>query len=135
MRKAAFAIIALLACIYSCSPRLSPDHSWGERKWVLFEIKGNPVQLSGTDKDAHLVFFAADKRYGGSGGCNRINGVYFINKNNKLNFGETASTKMLCPDQAFENNFLTALKTIDNYTLEDNIMSLKHGKDVVMKLR
>lgn len=134
MRKA-FPLFALLLSFFSCSPKLSPDHSWGERKWVLFEIKGTPVQLSGTDKDAHLVFFAADKRYGGSGGCNRINGIYEINNNNKLSFGETASTKMLCSDQAFENNFISALRTINNYVIEDGIMSLKNGKETVMKLR
>ena len=134
MRKALIYSFVLIA-FYSCSPKLSPDSAWGERKWVLFEIKGAPVQLSGTDRDAHLTFFAADKRYGGSGGCNRINGVYQINNKNKLTFGETASTKMLCPDQDFETSFLTTLKTVDNYSVENGIMLLKRGREIVMKLR
>lgn len=134
MRKT-IPLFALLLFAYSCSHKLSPDHNWGDRKWVLFEIKGNPVQLSGTDKDAHLVFFAADKRYGGSGGCNRINGIYEINNKNKLSFGETASTRMLCSDQAFENSFIAALSTVNSYEITNGIMTLKNGKEVVMRLR
>jgi heat shock protein HslJ len=134
MRKFPAYLLVLLT-FYSCSPKLSPDNKWGERKWVLIEMKGAPVQLSGTDRDAHLTFFAADKRYGGSGGCNRINGVYQINNKSKLIFGETASTKMLCADQAFETSFLNTLKTVDNYSIENNIMLLRKGREIVLKLR
>jgi heat shock protein HslJ len=126
-------MICLLA--FSCSPKLTPDHSWGNRKWVLMELSGFPVQVSGTEKDASLVFNAAEKKFYGSGGCNRINGIYTITGKGAMSLGNTASTMMNCVDQAFEDRFIAALKTVNGYSVEDNILLLKSRKNVVMRLR
>jgi heat shock protein HslJ len=99
------------------------------------ELSGFPVQVSGTEKDASLAFNAAEKRFYGSGGCNRINGIYTISSKGALSFGNAASTMMNCVDQAFEDRFLAALKTINGYAVENNILLLKSGQNVVMRLR
>jgi heat shock protein HslJ len=127
--------LATLGMIFStCGPKPTADHNWKDKKWVLIELQGNPVQVSGTDKDAHLVFSAADKRYSGTGGCNRIMGTYTIDNKNHLSFGNSAGTKMACPDLAFETKFLEALVTVDNYSMEGSSMLLKKGKEKIMKL-
>ncbi len=134
MKIAVIASVGLLAAFASCSPALAPDAAWDGKKWVLYEINGTPVQLSGTNKDAHIVFASSDKKINGSGGCNRINGPYEIGKT-KLVFGEIAGTKMLCNDQAFENNFLTVLKTVNKYSVEDGVLLLKKNKNTVLRFR
>lgn len=91
-----------------------------------------PVQLSGSNKDAHLNFIPRDKRYNGSGGCNRISGNYDIRSNNRISFGEPTGTRMSCNDQAFEDNFLSLLKRVDRFTIENDMMVLKDGNRVLL---
>jgi heat shock protein HslJ len=125
----------MVVLFFACSPRLTPDSSWGDKRWVLVEIKGVPVQLSGTEKDANLQFNAKEKRFNGSGGCNRLNGTYTISNKGKISFGNAASTMMNCVDQAFEDMFIATLKTVDGYSVENDILLLKSGNTVVMRLR
>ena len=125
----------LLATLFSCSPKLSPDKDWSKKRWVLIEVKGVPVQLSGTNRDAHIEFNTAEKRITGSGGCNRLNGSYKLGKKNAISFGDPATTKMLCADQAFEDLFLANLKLVDNQNEAGNLMLLKRGNEVVLKLQ
>lgn len=128
-------IFTLLVVLVSCSPRLSPDHNWDQKRWTLYELKSVPVQLSGTEKDANLMFAPSQKKVNGTGGCNRLNGSYELKKNGGIRFLNVASTKMSCIDQAFENRFLEALNAVDGYAVENNVMLLKTGKEVVMRLR
>ncbi len=131
-----FICIASAGLIFSlCNPKLTPDHNWKDKKWGLIELQGVPVQVSNTDKDAHLVLSATDKRYSGTGGCNRIMGTYTIDNKNRISFGDAAGTKMSCPDLAFETRFLESLKTVDNYSMDGNSLLLKKGKETVMKLQ
>lgn len=128
-------IVGCFASLFACSPKLQTDADWKNKKWVLWELRGVPVQTSGTDKDAHIQFSASDKKYSGSGGCNRMNGSYTLGKKGKLSFAEPALTRMACPDMAFESSFLQTLKEIDRYTVLDNKLHLMKGNEVLMKLR
>ena len=130
--KYIFAIIGLVFSLASCSPKLSPDSGWNDRRWVLHEVNNVPVQLSGTNRDAHLNFIPRDKRYIGSGGCNRISGNYNIRSNNRISFSEPTGTRMSCNDQAFEDNFFALLKRVDRYTIENDMMLLKDGNRVLL---
>jgi heat shock protein HslJ len=119
--------------ISSCSPKLSPDHNWAGQKWVLTEVSGVPVQLSGTDKDAHLVFSPKDRRYSGSGGCNRIMGGYAIDQGNKIRFENPAGTLMACPDIKFESKFIEVLSSVEKYGVSDKEMVFSKGNTIVLK--
>jgi heat shock protein HslJ len=134
MKRIIFPTLTLLVVI-SCSPKLSPDHDWNARQWVLTEIKGVPVQLSGTGRDAHLEFNTAEKKYSGSAGCNRIAGSYSLEKKNAISFSDPVTTRMSCPDLAFEDLFLATLKTVNRQSEEGNQLILKKGNDVVLKLQ
>jgi len=72
-------------------------------------IKGVPVQLSGTRRDAYLTFMPGEKRFSGNAGCNTINGNYQIEKT-RIHFSEIISTKMSCPDIGFETAFLQTMR-------------------------
>lgn len=134
MKKLSILSVLLLAII-SCSPKLAPDHNWDMKRWTLYELKTVPVQLSGTEKDANLLFVPSQKQFNGTGGCNRISGNYEIAKRGSIKFSNVVSTKMLCTDQRFEDRFLEVLNEVDGYEVENNRMLLKKGKEIVMRLR
>lgn len=129
-------LIALLLLLpfLSCSPKLSPDHSWGNQRWILVEMKEVPVQLSGTNRDAYLQFTPGDKHFSGNGGCNHISGNYTLEKKNEISFGDVISTKMSCPDLAFEESFISTLGKVTRFTMNGNQILLKRGNEVLLIL-
>ena len=127
-----FILFTVVACL-NCSPRLSPDSNWGYRRWVLTEMKGVPVQLSGGRRDAYINFEPVEKKFTGNGGCNQINGNYSLDKNN-IHFTEVVSTKMSCEDIAFENTFLSILSSIDRFEQRGDDLLLKRKREVVLRL-
>ena len=127
-----FALITI-ATFISCSPKLSPDHSWGRDRWVVTEMKKVPVQLSGGRRDAYINFDPNGKKFSGNGGCNQISGNYSLDKKN-IHFTEVISTKMSCEDIAFENSFLSLLNTVDRYEVRGNDLLLKRKREVLLVL-
>jgi heat shock protein HslJ len=134
MKKTIFLFVITAIAGFSCSPRLSPDSYWGEQRWVLVELKEVPVQQSGSRKDAFIEFSPSEKKFAGNGGCNRISGNYTLEKKSRIRFGEVISTKMSCTDIAFENTFLATLAKVDRFKMDGNILLLKDGNDILMKL-
>lgn len=126
-------LIVILAA--ACSPKISPDAPLMGNRWVLVEMNGVPVQVSGSDKDAHLVFNTSEKRYSGSSGCNRMMGTYDMKSNGEVKFSPPAGTMMSCVDQAFENAFMKFFATVNRYEINNNELYLKQDKNVVMKLK
>lgn len=128
-------IIALVVSAgISCSPKLAPDSYWGDHRWVLTEMKGVPVQLSGTRKDAFIEFSPQEKQFTGNGGCNRISGQYALEKKDRIKLENVISTKMSCNDIAFETSFLSLLNEVDRFKMEENnTLLLKDGNDVILK--
>jgi len=129
--KYLFIVFTLVACL-DCTPKLSPDSNWTGRRWVLTELRGVPVQLSGGRRDAYINFEAAEKRFTGNGGCNQVSGNYSLDKKN-IHFGEVISTKMSCEDIQFENTFISTLNSIDHYEQRGNDLLLKKKKDVLLR--
>ena len=121
-----------MVCI-SCSPKLSPDAGWTRQRWVVTEMKGIPVQLSGGRRDAFINFNTSEKRFTGNGGCNQINGIYTIDKK-EIHFSEVISTKMSCEDIAFENTFLDLLQKVDRFEQQNDQLLLKRKKETLLVL-
>ena len=132
MKYLVFLVIAISA--YCCSPKLSPDATWGNQNWVVVELKGVPVQQSGGRRDAHLAFDIVQKRFTGNGGCNQINGGYTLDKD-EIHFTDVVSTKMSCNDIEFENTFLATLSSVDNYEARGSDLLLKKKKETMLVLR
>jgi len=129
--KYLFTLLVFVGSV-SCNHKLSPDASWSGRRWVLTEMKGVPVQLSGGRRDAYINFDPIAKTFSGNGGCNQINGSYTLEKKN-IHFGEVMSTKMSCEDIQFENTFLSILNTIEHYEQNGNDLVFKKKKDVLLR--
>ena len=127
-------ILIMAVTGFACSPKLSPDAAWGRQRWVLVEMKGVPVQQSGSRKDAFINFEVDQKRFRGNGGCNQLNGNYSVDKND-IQFSEVISTKMSCDDIDFENTFLSVLGSINRYEVKGNDLPLKRKREVLLVLR
>lgn len=117
----------------ACSPKLSSSSPLFGSRWVLQTLSGVPVQTSGSDKDAHLQFERDGNRVSGTGGCNRVMGSFEADGKKKMQFSPLASTKMACPDLAFEEKFLEELNKTKFYTFaQDGTLQLKDGKGNVL---
>ncbi len=125
--------ILALAVIVSCSPRLSADTGWSRQRWVVTQMKGIPVQLSGSRRDAFINFNINEKKFSGNGGCNQINGNYILDKK-EIKFENVISTKMSCEDIAFENTFLDLLSKVDRFEQKGDDLHLKRKREVLLVL-
>ena len=128
-----FILSMIIVAGLGCSPKLSPDANWGRQRWVVTEMKGVPVQLSGGRRDAFIEFRINEKRFAGNGGCNQINGNYSVDKNN-IHFSEVISTKMSCEDIAFENTFLDLLNKVDRFEQKEDRLLLKRKRETLLIL-
>lgn len=129
-----FLIVLVALFMLDCSSKLAPDAYWGRNRWVVVEMKGVPVQLSGGRNDAYITFNVTDKKFNGNGGCNQINGNYSVDKKD-LKFSEIITTRMSCPDIAFENALLELFGKVDGYEVKNDDLVLKDDKDKVLVLR
>ena len=120
--------------IYSCSPRLAADKYWSGRRYTLVEMKGLPVQLSGTRRDAYIDFTESEKRFSGNAGCNQMSGNYALDKRD-ISFTDVITTKMSCPDIEFETVFLDLLGKVNRYEMENDDIVLKDGRKELLRLR
>jgi heat shock protein HslJ len=127
-------IIFIVIAGINCSHRFSPDANWGRQRWVVTEMKGIPVQLSGSRRDAFINFRTDERRFSGNGGCNQISGNYTLDKQS-MHFGEIISTKMSCEDNAFENTFLDLLNKVDRFEQKGDNLLLKRKREVLLVLR
>ena len=132
--KYVLTLLIVVTC-FNCSPKLSPDSTWGGQRWIVTEMKGVPVQLSEGRRDAYITFEVAEKRFTGNGGCNQINGMYSVDrKSQHLRFTGIGGTKMSCEDIAIENTFLSTLVSVDGYEQSGNDLVLKRKKEVLLRL-
>lgn len=133
--KYSFYLLAFFI-LAACSSKSFPDSKWEDKQWTLVEMTGVPVQISGTNQDAHLIFDAERGQISGSGGCNRIFGPYEIDKKSVLKFGNIGATMMACQNSAFENKFLETLKSVRYYQQTGGQLLLKNGeKRVILKFQ
>ena len=130
--KQLLALSFISLVVGSCSPKMSPDQYWSERRWILTEMKGVPVQLSGTRRDAYLEFRWSEKRFTGNGGCNTINGTYTL-ENRRLQFPEVTSSELDCADIEFEKLFLDLLRDVDRYEMENADLVMKDGRKAILR--
>lgn len=137
MKQNTFHFLALIVLLAACSPKLTGSSPLFSGSWILLEMNGVPVQVSGTEKDAQLKFDYAAKQVSGRGGCNSINGSYEADTK-ALTFGNLATTKMFCEDQRFEDKFLENLRNVRKYSFAGDNLVLKDQKDkslLVMRSR
>lgn len=102
-----------------------------KNNWKLIQLNGVDI----TNGKANIIFIQKDKRFSGSGGCNRMMGT-FTTMGNKISFGAAASTKMMCMDEntmKLESGLLAAISN-GEYTFDvaDQALNFYKGGKIIM---
>lgn len=103
-----------------------------DRKWMLSEIKGNPVSKAG--RSAFIVFDEAKKSAGGNSSCNSFGGSYSVT-NSTLAITEIISTMRACIEDdrmTIERDFLDGLRTANRYEIENERLMLYRNKRLLL---
>ena len=115
-------VIALISGIFAmCAPKKEIPV---ESNWALETICANGNEISVPEGHSPYLAFLADKKISGETGCNRFFGDYSA-KGKNLTFTNVGSTRMMCPEMAFENAFLNVINETAQYTLTDKSLALK----------
>lgn len=81
-------------------------------EWIFYIIDGKRV--TGEERP-YIAFDAAENRLYGSNGCNIIGADVTLGKNNAIRFGNVLTTRMYCPDAAYEHTINVTLPQIRAY--------------------
>jgi copper homeostasis protein (lipoprotein) len=118
-----------LAASYLLHQHLS-DPRVEDRRWILVELRGQPVAVPETGRAPFMMLGREDSRVNGNASCNAFNGPYAIKSGNRIEFARhMAVTMMACPDMSVETQFLEILGMADNYSVgEDGMLSLNRAR-------
>jgi len=138
--KVKIVLLVFVLCISACktqtktsasspSADMKADQALVEKYWKLVELNGNPLTVSDhNEKEAHIIFKNETNRFSGSAGCNRITGVYNLEKSGGIAFSQTIVSRMMCLNMDIETQFLQVLETADTYTVGKDTLVLSKEK-------
>lgn len=105
------------------------EDKFTDKRWYLTEMMGKPVTKSENQREGmFIVFNSEENRVSGFGGCNNFMGGFEVKTGNRISFKQMASTMMACENLDTEISFLRTLEKVDNYTIQDGILSLNKAK-------
>ena len=94
--------------------------------WVLEELNGTKVTEAQFQQELPLMEInASETSFTGFAGCNRMRGRLFSEKD-ILRFTNIVTTKMMCPPENREAEFLTALRSSTTFRIENNRLYLSN---------
>jgi putative lipoprotein len=96
--------------------------------WRVTRLNGKDVAANENQHAPYIVLGSSEHRVSGSGGCNRINGTYTVDKQT-IHFGPMASTMMACPTgMDTEKDFMEALDAARKWSIRGDELEL-YGED------
>lgn len=80
--------------------------------WKVVELNGKPIAQ---EDEASITFNTTDLKIHGTTGCNIFNGELFIDpdKTTSLQILQLITTRMACPNDSIETEFLLALESVE----------------------
>lgn len=87
-------------------------------RWKLTELMGQAIPATEPDMTPYLQF-GEDGRVSGFAGCNQFTAAYET-EGLRLTFKPMATTEKACLNGATEQQFLTTIQGIDNYSLNES---------------
>ncbi len=100
--------------------------------WKLVKINGQAAVKPANSNDVTLAVVAGVNSFGGNSSCNQYFGNVTVS-GDKITFGDLGSTKMACDDMNLEINYFQALKKVDRFTVNNGILYLYSGSQVVLE--
>lgn len=104
------------------------DYQLEDKKWELTELRGQTFEKREGQKEGIIEFNMETGRFAGINTCNNFFGQYELMEGDRIKFGPAGSTRMGCPGNETEQTFMEVLNMVDNYSVEDGILSLNKGK-------
>lgn len=110
----------------------APSPDLRSTTWQLVSIGDKPVSVPDSQRTPHIILQADSKQVSGSGGCNRMFGVYELN-GDALRFSGIGSTKMACKDgMDVESAFLPALLRVAKWRVTGQQLELSDSTGAVL---
>ena len=100
-----------------------------DRRWLLTEVMGRPVEAADMPKESFIRFDSAQRQVIGNASCNDFFGGYALLAGNRIRMlGNLGATRMACPEMRVEAAFLEALETVDNYALDGERLTFSRAR-------
>lgn len=97
-----------------------------DKRWVLTELNGQKIE---ENPETHYLIFHSDKnRIEAKVGCNLLLHSYRILNTYSVKFTPGITTMIACPKSSPEPAFLEMLKTADNLSVTDKMLTLNKGR-------
>jgi copper homeostasis protein (lipoprotein) len=106
------------------------EHKLTGVRWRLTELMGQAVPATEPDMTPYLQF-GEDGRVSGFAGCNQFTGAYEA-EGLGLSFKPMATTEKACLNGSIEQQFLTTIQGIDNYSLNDSGLAFYKARTAAM---
>lgn len=116
------AAIAGLFFLASCA---AGQASLDNQELKLVELNG--TALESDDENPCMISFQ-DNRMNATVGCNSIFAVYAADSDGSLSFTEGGATKMACPDEIREDEFLAAFNKVARYEWQNDAVIFYDGE-------
>ena len=99
-------------------------------RWRLTELMGQAVTATEPDMTPYLQF-GEDGRVSGFAGCNQFTGAYEA-EGLRLSFKPIATAEKACLNTSIEQQFLTTIQGIDNYSLNDSRLAFYKARTAAL---
>lgn len=106
------------------------------KHWKLVKLEGQEVKMAeNQEKEIFFTLVADGNQVQGFAGCNTLNGIYSLEKGQRIRFSQMAVTLRACPDVAVdESEYLHVFELADNYTINGDELALNVGKRAPLAL-
>lgn len=96
-------------------------------QWQLVTLSGQAVKPGAGGDSAFIQFDATTNSVNGFAGCNNFHGTLEAQTATTLTVGQAASTRKMCMEgMELEQAFLASLPEFANYSINNNILSVKN---------
>lgn len=101
-----------------------------EKYWKLKTLEGKDISMAeNQEREIFITLKSEGNKIVGFAGCNSLSGEYTLEEGNRIRFKNIAVTMKACPDVKLnESEFLQIFKLADNYTINNDLLSLNVGR-------
>lgn len=125
------AVVLAAGLVASCCPcrKMSSKGtaSFLGSKWKLIEWDSQPVTQNRGEMESYTITFTDGGNVSGVADCNRFSGSFnftALDNFNKIGINQLATTRMACPDLSKESAYLEALKKVERFDVDGDILIL-----------
>lgn len=126
-------MVAITAAAFMSTMCKSNGNIPVESNWEVEHIYAEGSEIAPPAGHDATLAFLKDGKIAGDTGCNRFFGDFSAEKST-LKFENVGSTRMMCPDMAFETAFLQAISNTAAYNIGNGSLALKDSNGNIIAL-